>query len=84
MAINDVDKAKIRTAVKCYLKFKQNASAKELYYFIASCNLKLRGRLNPNILGTELTYCCNPTKPNFLNLGSYRDKTNTKIYYLED
>lgn len=82
MGFSNEDKIKIRTAVKCYLKFKDKATAKELYYFIAGLDLKIRCRLTPNILAKDLTYCCKSTTRNFLNIDFYKNKTNTQIYYL--
>ena len=83
MAINREDKTKIRTAVKCYLKFKKEGTASEIWSFINSCDLKLRSDISTGSLASELIYC-SKTK-NFLNVNYYRRKyDNNNIYFLED
>jgi hypothetical protein len=84
MALNEVDKAKIRVAIKCYLKENKEATAKEIYYWIESLELKLRSRLTPSILAVELCYCSDIGK-NFLNIAYYKRKyDNTNVYYLKE
>lgn len=83
MALTDIDKAKIRTAVKCYLKLNGNATARQLNEFIQSVDLRLHCRLNPSILALELKYCMTAPNQNFLTIGFKKDKTNTRVYYLE-
>lgn len=84
MALNEIDKAKIRVAIKCYLKNEKKGTAKEIYYWIESLELKLRGRLTPNILAVELIYCSDIGK-NFLNITYYKRKyDNTNVYYLKE
>ena len=80
--MTDIDKAKIRTAVKCYLKIKGKATAKQLNEFIQSCDLRLQCRLNPNILALQLKYCMTVPNQNFLKIDYDVDKTNTRVYYL--
>lgn len=80
--MTDIDKAKIRTAVKCYLKIKGKATAKQLNEFIQSSDLRLHCRLNPNILALELKYCMTSPNHNFLKIDYDVDKTNTRVYYL--
>ena len=82
MAISDVDKVKIRTAVKCYLKLKGKATAKQLNEFIQTCDLRLQCRLNSSILALELKYCMTSPNQNFLKIDYDVDKTNTRVYYL--
>ena len=82
--MTEVDKAKIRTAVKCYLKLNGKATAKQLNEFIQSCDLRCHCRLNPSILAVELKYCMTKPNMNFLNINSKKDKTNTRVYYLEE
>lgn len=84
MSISDIDKVKIRTAVKCYLYLNKKATARQLDEFIQSCNLRLHCRLNPNILALELKYCMTQPNQNFLRIGFKKDKTNRRVYYLED
>ena len=83
MAISDVDKVKIRTAVKCYLKLKGGATAKQLNEFIQTCDLRLHCRLNPSILALELKYCMTQPNHNFLELTFEKDVSNTRVYYLK-
>lgn len=80
---NDVDKAKFRTAVKIYLKFKGDATARQISNFINDCDLKIRGEVNPSVVAKDLMYCSREAK-NFLNVKSFRDNTNHMRYYLED
>ena len=84
MAISDVDKIKIRTAVKCYLKLRHKATAKQLVEFINSCDLRLHCRLNSNILALELKYCMTAPNSNFLKIRFEKDVRNTRVYYLEE
>lgn len=83
MSISDVDKLKIRTACKCYLKLNGKATARELVDFINSCDLRLHCRLNSQILALELKYCMTFPNHNFLKLGFKKDKTRRRVYYLE-
>lgn len=81
MKITDVDKAKVRTAVKCYLTFKNEATAKQLNDFLLTLDLKLRRDLTTNELARELTYCCK--NKNFLNIQSHtRKRDNYTLYSL--
>ena len=80
---NDVDKAKFRTAVKLFLRFKGEATARQISNFINECDLKIRGEVNPSVVAKDLMYCSTQPK-NFLNVKSYRDRTNHMRYYLED
>ena len=84
MAISDNDKIKVRTAVKCYLAINQKATAKQLVDFINRCDLKLQCRLNSQILALELKYCMTKPNHNFLNITFKKDKTRTRVYYLEE
>ena len=84
MALTDIDKAKIRTAVKCYLKLKGKGTAKQLNEFIQSCDLRLHCRINPQILALELKYCMTAPNQNFLRIKFEKDKTNTRVYYLDN
>ncbi len=83
MSISDMDKVKIRTAVKCYLKINKKATARQLVDFINDCDLRLHCRLNSQILALELKYCMTAPNSNFLKLGFEKDKTRRRVYYLE-
>ena len=83
MAMTDIDKAKIRTAVKCYLTINRKATAKQLVDFINECDLKLHCRLNSQILALELKYCMTNPNKNFLKISFEKDKTRRRVYYLE-
>ena len=80
---NDVDKAKFRTAVKLFLRFKGEATARQISNFINECDLRIRGKVNPSVVAKDLMYCSTQSK-NFLNVKFYRDRTNHMRYYLED
>lgn len=82
MSISDMDKLKIRTAVKCYLKLKGKATAKQLVDFINGCDLRLQCRLTSQILAIELKYCMTQPNNNFLKIGFEKDKTGRRKYYL--
>lgn len=77
------DKAKVRTAIKIYLSLKGDATAKQLSEFIIDLDLKLRANISPPIIATELDYCMQEGY-NFLKVGCYRDKRNTRRYYLDE
>lgn len=80
---NDVDKAKVRTAIKIYLTLKGDANARQLSAFINDLDLKIRTNINPSVIAKELQYCMQSNNLNFLNVASYKDKTNTRRYYLD-
>lgn len=80
---NDVDKAKVRVAVKIYLEHKGEATAKELSNFVNGLDLRLRGELNPNVMAKDLLYCSTQTK-NFLNVKRRKTKTNAMVYFLDE
>ncbi len=80
--MNDVDKAKVRTAIKVYLSLKGDATARQLDDFIQDLELRIRGTVNPSVIAKDLMYCEGESK-NFLNVSSYKDKTNTRRYYLD-
>ena len=80
MAITDIDKAKIRTAVKCYLLFNKEATARQLNDFLMQNDFRLRRDISTNELARDLTYCCKHN--NFLNLKSVRNTDNTQVYSL--
>ena len=82
MSISDVDKLKIRTAVKCYLTIKGNATARQLVEFINGCDLRLQCRLTSQILAIELKYCMTQPNKNFLKIGFDKDTTGRRKYYL--
>ena len=81
--MTEVDKTKIRTAVKCYLKLNGKATSKQLNEFIQSCDLKLQCRTNPTIIAMELKYCMTQPNNNFLKLETKKDKTNRNVYTLK-
>ena len=83
MSINDIDKLKIRTACKCYLRIKGKATAKQLVEFINDCDLRLQCRLTSQILAIELKYCMTLPNKNFLKIGFDKDKAGRRVYYLE-
>lgn len=83
MALNEMDKVKIRTATKCYLYGRNNATAREIYTYIMNLNLGLRGNLTVNNLAKDLVYCSKPTSRNLLSDISYAvDNANTFHYFL--
>ena len=84
MAIKtEVDKAKVRTAIKVYLALKGSATAKQLSEFINDLQLGIRANINPNIIANELDYCMNESR-NFLQIGFYKDVKGRRRYYLEN
>ena len=83
MAIKtDVDRAKVRTAIKIYLSLKGSATSRQLSDFINDLDLRIRAEINPSVIAKDLMYCERESK-NFLNVASYKDKTNSLVYYLE-
>ena len=80
---SDVDKAKVRTAIKIFLTLKGDASARQLAFFINDLNLKLRSNINSTVIANELTYCMSETK-NFLQVNFYKDNKGIRRYYLEN
>lgn len=81
---NDTDRIKVRTGIKCYLTMKNKGTAREIFNFLMDCNLKLRVRITPNIVAQEIKYCMATPNQNFLKLNFEKNKTNTKVYYLEE
>lgn len=79
----DVDKAKVRTAIKVYLSLKGDATASQLSAFINDLNLKIRANITPTIIAKELDYCMTESK-NFLQVGFYKDVKGKRRYYLEN
>ena len=84
MAIKtDVDKAKVRTAIKIYLALNGAATANQLSAFINDLDLKIRANINPTVVTNELSYCMEEGY-NFLHINYYKDAKNTRRYYLEN
>lgn len=77
------DKAKVCTAIKCYLSFKGSATAKQLATYLNEIDLKLRANINPTVIGNELLYCAK-TKGNFLRVGYDYEPSGERRYFLED
>ena len=77
----DVDKAKVRTAIKIYLTLKGDATANQLSAFINDLNLKIRANITPTVIANELAYCMNESH-NFLQVDFYYDVGRRKQYYL--
>lgn len=82
MALNEIDKVKIRTATKCYLYGRNNATAREIYNYLMDLNLGLRGNLTVNNLAKDLAYCSRTTSRNLLDIGYEVDNANTFHYFL--
>ena len=83
MALNDIDRTKVRTAAKCYLTIYKKGTARQIFDFLMKCDLRLRGNLTVSELARELSYCCK-TK-NFLDITfEKRQRDNFNYYYLED
>lgn len=78
----DVDRAKVRTAIKIYLSLKGDATARQLADFINDLDLRIRAEINASVIAKDLMYCEKESK-NFLNVASYKTKTNTRRYYLD-
>lgn len=77
----DVDKAKVRTAIKIYLTLKGDGTANQLSEFINDLNLKIRANITPTIIAKELQYCMKESH-NFLQVDFYYDVGRRKRYYL--
>ena len=80
----DVDKAKVRTAIKIYLSLKGSATARQLCDFILDLDLKLRGNISPTIITAELDYCMTKPNLNFLKVSFFKDTQGRRRYYLDE
>ena len=82
MALNEIDKIKVRTATKCYLYGRNSATAREIHNYIMNLNLGLRGNLTVNNLAKDLSYCCKSTSRNLLDISYEVDNANVFHYFL--
>ena len=83
MGLSKTDKIKVRTATKCYLLSRNDATAREIFHYILSCDLKITSHFTVNVLAKDLKYCGNTTSRNILTGITYEfDNTNTIHYSL--